>query len=148
MFTLADLLIKLFLAVILGGIIGWEREIYHKPAGFRTHILVCLGSCLFTMISIYFANYFSMPTADASRIAAGIVVGVGFLGAGAIMKEGHTVMGLTTAANIWVVSAIGMAVGCGFYAGAIITAGIVAMVVFALKKIEYLFEKNMKKHNE
>lgn len=145
MFTLNDLLIKLFLAVILGGILGWEREIYHKPAGFRTHILVCLGSCLFTLVSIYFASAFGMSATDASRIAAGIVVGVGFLGAGAIMKEGHTVMGLTTAANIWVVSAIGMAIGCGFYLGGILTTGIVAVVVFALKKLEYLFEKTGKK---
>lgn len=117
-------IIKLLLAIILGGLIGLEREINHKAAGFRTNILICIGSMLYTVISIKLGT----SNNDTGRIAAQIVTGVGFLGAGAILKEGATVMGLTTAASIWVVSSIGMGVGCGYYGLSIlVTVGIVIM---------------------
>lgn len=131
MITSTDMVIRLIVSMVLGGLVGWEREIYHKPAGFRTHILVCMGSCLFTMISSIFPG-----TSDPSRIAAGIVMGIGFLGAGAILHEQGSVKGLTTAANIWVVAAIGMAAGCGFYGAAAIAAGLVMVVLLVLNKIE------------
>ena len=145
MFTDCEMIVRLILTVVLGGFVGWEREVYHKPAGFRTHILVCLGACLFTMLSIYFWYSFHMDRGDPARIAAGIVMGIGFLGAGAILHEQGGVKGLTTAASIWVVASIGMAVGCGFYLGAIITTLLVVLVLFVLNKIEkYYIEKHKK----
>ncbi|MBI2908663.1 MAG: MgtC/SapB family protein [Chloroflexi bacterium] len=116
-----DLVLRLLLAAVIGGIIGYERELAHKPAGLRTHSLVCVGACLFTIAS---ATGFG-PGTDPSRISAGIVVGIGFLGAGTIMREERAVIGLTTAATVWAVSAIGLAVGAGLYFLAIATALIV-----------------------
>ena len=136
MITNMEMIMRLILAMVLGGLVGWEREIYHKPAGFRTHILVCLGACLFTVISFTFPSGPGFNSLDPSRIAAGIVVGIGFLGAGAIMHEQGSIKGLTTAASIWVVAAVGMAAGSGFYLGAIITTGLVVLVLFVLNKIE------------
>jgi putative Mg2+ transporter-C (MgtC) family protein len=137
MFTDREMIIRLLLAVVLGGLVGLEREIDHKPAGFRTHILVCLGACLFTMLSLYFCYSFNKQgTTDPSRIAAGIVMGVGFLGAGAILRGPENVKGLTTAASIWVVAAIGMAVGCGFYNGGLFTAALAVLILFVFSKIE------------
>ena len=105
-------LLKIALALFLGGVLGWQRELAGKAAGPRTHGLVCAGSTLFTILSIYGFG----SSADGSRIASGIVTGIGFLGAGMIMKkDDNSVSGLTTAAGLWVVSAIGMAVGVGFY---------------------------------
>lgn len=117
---------KLFLSCILGGLIGYEREARHKSAGLRTNILVCLGSCLVMMISVDIRDGTS---ADAARIAAQVVSGIGFLGAGAIMKEGLSVTGLTTAACLWVVAGVGLAVGLGFYAGALLTTFFVFSVL-------------------
>jgi putative Mg2+ transporter-C (MgtC) family protein len=88
------------LAVLLGGVIGIEREITHKPAGLRTHMLVCLGSCLFTIISVHEFNV------DPAKLAAGIVTGIGFIGAGAIIAERERVVGITTAASLWVTAAL------------------------------------------
>src|SRR4051812_13048584 len=99
-----DEVFKLLLSVFLGGAIGLEREISDKAAGLRTNILICLGACLFMMISRGFTG---IPVSDPTRIAAQIVSGIGFLGAGAIMREGDRVTGLTTSATIWVVAAIG-----------------------------------------
>ena len=115
---------KLLLACILGGLIGYEREARHKSAGLRTNILVCLGSCLVMMISVDIGDGSGV---DAARIAAQVVSGIGFLGAGAIMKEGLSVTGLTTAACLWVVAGVGLAVGLGFYPGAVMTTGFVPM---------------------
>ena len=117
---------KLFLSCILGGLIGYEREARHKSAGLRTNILVCLGACLVMMISVRVSIG---ATADAARIAAQVVSGIGFLGAGAIMKEGLSVTGLTTAACLWVVAGVGLAVGLGFYAGALMTTFFVFLVL-------------------
>jgi putative Mg2+ transporter-C (MgtC) family protein len=112
-----DILTKLIVSLVLGGMVGFERESSGRPAGLRTHLLVCLGSTLITIVSINGFPY----TADPARVAAQIVSGVGFLGAGTIMKEGINVKGLTTAASLWVVAAIGLAVGTGHYFAAVIT---------------------------
>lgn len=101
--------LKLMLSGILGGVVGYEREVHEHPAGLRTHILVCLGSTLITLISVSFVP----PDGDPSRIAAQIVSGIGFLGAGTILRQGSIVRGLTTAASLWAVAGIGMAIGIG-----------------------------------
>lgn len=102
-------LISLVVAVVLGGAIGCERELHGKAAGLRTNILICLGSCVFTIIST------NLSDSDHGRIAAQIVTGIGFLGAGAIIHSGIGIHGLTTAAGIWIVASIGMACGAGMY---------------------------------
>jgi putative Mg2+ transporter-C (MgtC) family protein len=114
---------RVLLAGALSALIGWQREKAHKPAGFRTHILIGLGAALFTVISVNFTG------GDPSRIAAGVVTGIGFLGAGAIIHRTRAVEGLTTAASIWVTAAIGLACGAGFYIIAAVTALIVYLVL-------------------
>lgn len=106
-----DLVIRLVVSALLGGIIGYEREQREKPAGLRTHMLVSIGACLFTILSIYAFGDRSEP----SRIASNVVVGIGFLGAGTIVHARGRVSGLTTAASVWTVAAIGMAIGTGLY---------------------------------
>jgi putative Mg2+ transporter-C (MgtC) family protein len=109
-----QMMLRLILSCVLGAAIGLERERGDRPAGFRTHALVCMGSCLFMLVSLY--GFDGLGTArDPARLAAQVVAGVGFLGAGTIMHEGVNVKGLTTAASIWMVSAIGLAVGVGMY---------------------------------
>jgi putative Mg2+ transporter-C (MgtC) family protein len=109
-----DIAIRLAVAAAMGMAIGVERELREQAAGLRTHMLVAVGSCLFTLVSAYGFNGFSEPT-DPSRVAAQIVTGIGFLGAGAILREGLSVRGLTTAASLWIAAALGMAVGVGMY---------------------------------
>lgn len=133
---------KLLLSFLLGGVIGLERESHRRPAGLRTHILVSTGSCLITLVSVYSAAPIgpdAVGTVDPTRIAANIITGIGFLGAGTILRDGMTVRGLTTAASLWVVAAIGLAVGFGFYAGALIVAGLVALALVFLDQIEVRF---------
>ncbi|HZC76071.1 MAG TPA: MgtC/SapB family protein [Gaiellaceae bacterium] len=115
----AEVLLRLFVAAALGGAIGLEREIRERQAGLRTHLVVSVGAAVFTLVSAYgFANFGARV--DPTRIAAQIVSGIGFLGAGAIIRQGLSVRGLTTAASLWLVAAIGMAAGAGFWAGAVI----------------------------
>lgn len=116
--------LKLVLAVIVGGLVGIEREAYHKPAGIRTHMLVCLGSAIFTIVSIIIA-----PDGDFIRIAAGIVTGIGFLGAGTIFRAKNTIKGLTTAASLWAVAGLGLAIGAGLYVFTLIAALLVLLVL-------------------
>ncbi len=125
--------VRLLLAMVLGGVIGWQRESADKPAGFRTHILVCVGAALFTLVS---AVGFFGTGADPARVASNIVVGIGFLGAGTIWRTGVTVQGLTTAASLWTVAAIGTAAGIGYYAGALFTTVIVVAVLTLFKVFE------------
>lgn len=125
--------VRLLLAGALGGIIGWQRESADKPAGFRTHILVCVGAALFTLIS---AVGFFGTGADPARVASNIVVGIGFLGAGTIWRTAASVQGLTTAASLWTVAAIGTAAGIGYYSGSIVTTVIVMGVLTLLKIAE------------
>lgn len=127
---------RIFLAAFLGGVIGLEREIHGRAAGFRTHMLVCVGSALFMITSLLVSSeHGGLGPVDPSRIAAGVVTGIGFLGAGAVVRSGSTIQGLTTAASIWTVSAIGLAIGAGFYQTAIVTTLIVVFVLF-LSRIE------------
>ncbi|MBI2264837.1 MAG: MgtC/SapB family protein [Armatimonadetes bacterium] len=125
---------RLVLACILGGIVGLERETLHRPAGLRTHILVCLGSALFTIVSIY--GFFSYVRNDPARVAAQIVSGIGFLGAGTIMRHGANIKGLTTAASLWAVAGIGMAVGCGYLAGAVIATLLMFLTLTTMRRLE------------
>lgn len=123
--------LRLVLAVIFGSVIGLERELHNHPAGFRTHILVCTGSALFTLVSVN-----SFGNADPSRVAAQIVSGIGFLGAGTILREGATIRGLTTAASLWSVAGVGMAIGTGYYLGAILTTVLMVVVLFFFSFLE------------
>jgi putative Mg2+ transporter-C (MgtC) family protein len=135
-----DLFLKLLLAVLLGGAIGLEREISGKPAGLRTNILICVGATLFMHLSIVVAEVGlapGRPSGDATRIAAQIVTGVGFLGAGTIMQAQGTVIGLTSAATIWVVAAIGSAVGASLYVEALGAGALVALVLAGLGPFEH-----------
>jgi putative Mg2+ transporter-C (MgtC) family protein len=122
--SIGEIALRLVVAAALSGLVGLEREWRVRAAGLRTHMLVGVGSALFTLISAYGFNEF-LVRADPSRIAAQIVTGIGFLGAGAIMRQGLNIRGLTTAAGLWVVAAIGMAVGAGYYSGALIGTGVV-----------------------
>jgi len=132
-----ELAIRLILSIIFGGIIGMERESVNRPAGFRTHILVCVGSTLTMLVSIYiFEQYNSMTSVDPGRIAAQVVSGIGFLGAGTIIREGATVRGLTTAASLWTVAAIGLAVGSGFYLASILATLLTFVTLISFSRIE------------
>ncbi len=151
--TDVELALRLLLSSALGGAVGLEREISDQPAGFRTHMLVAVGSCLFTLVSAHgFAAFLGGPAApvrfDPTRIAAQIVTGIGFLGAGAILRYGMTVRGLTTAASLWVVAAIGLAVGAGTYVLAIVTAAITLLALFGLKPIRARLVRGLKKEHE
>ncbi len=126
-----EIILKLVLAAVLGGLIGFERQIHKKPAGLRTHTLVCIGAALFTIISTS-----SVDPSSVSRIAAGLVTGIGFLAAGLIFREEDKVRGLTTAAELWVLAAIGISVGIGFYYAAIVATIIVLIILVPLKHLE------------
>lgn len=125
-----EFLIRLIISVALGGLIGFEREKKIKPAGLRTNMLVCLGSCLFTIVSV---TGFS---ADPARVAAGIVTGIGFLGAGSIIATGGRIIGLTTAATLWVVAGIGLVIGIGEYVIAIVSTVLVYLILSVKKPID------------
>jgi putative Mg2+ transporter-C (MgtC) family protein len=132
---------RLVLSFVLGGIIGLEREKRGRSAGLRTHILVCMGSSLIMLVSLYiFDLYQGKVPVDPARIAAGVVTGIGFLGAGTIITNREGARGLTTAASIWVSSAIGLAVGCGFMSAAWITTLITFITLAFLKEIEKKLE--------
>jgi putative Mg2+ transporter-C (MgtC) family protein len=128
--------VRLLVAAALGALIGLEREIHDHPAGMRTHLLVSLGSAGFTVLSI---AAFPAPGADPARIAAQIVTGVGFLGAGAILKEGATIRGLTTAASLWAVAAVGMAAGAGALLVALTITAIALISLWPLRVIAERF---------
>lgn len=127
---------KLALAVLLSGIIGFEREHSHRPAGFRTHILVAVGSALIMLTSVYIAEkYKGQMNVDITRMSGQVVSGIGFLGAGTILREGFSVKGLTTAASLWAVSCIGIAIGAGFIAGAVVATLVIYITLNSLKKV-------------
>jgi len=132
--TLSDgeLVFRLLTAVLLGGVVGLEREWRNKEAGLRTNILIALGSAAFTLMSIELTDG---RTGDTSRVAAQIVTGIGFLGAGAIIKYGTSVRGLTTAASLWATAAVGMAVGAGWWLVAIVTTAIVVFSLWPLNRV-------------
>jgi putative Mg2+ transporter-C (MgtC) family protein len=130
-----ELLGRLLLAAVLGGAIGWEREAARKPAGLRTNVLICLGAALLTDLSVLASTMGTGPS-DPGRIAAQIVTGVGFLGAGTIMQARGGVTGLTTAATLWVVAASGMAVGCGAQVEAVGGTALVLVALIPLRALE------------
>lgn len=134
-----DFLVQLGLAVLLGGIIGLEREVRGKPAGLRTNILIALGATMFTRLSVYMAG----DHGDPARIAAQILTGIGFLGAGVILHTMGSVTGVTTAATIWVVAAIGMAVGVSAYVEAVASSLVVMVVLAGVDKLELILEKRL-----
>ena len=137
MITDNQIIYRLILSVLLGGFIGLERQIHQRAAGLRTHILVCLGSALIMLTSLYiFDIYKNVANLDPARIAAGVITGIGFLGAGTIFRQKDQVMGLTTAASLWAVSAIGLAVGCGFLSAAFVTTALVLVILFVIRKFE------------
>lgn len=138
--TIYEVVFKLALAGILGGLIGLERESLSRPAGLRTYTLVCVGSTLAMIVSIdIYLQYYHTVNADPGRIAAQVVSGIGFLGAGTIMREGSTVQGLTTAAGLWVVACIGLAVGAGLYLPAIATTLMILFVLIYFIRFEHRF---------
>jgi putative Mg2+ transporter-C (MgtC) family protein len=129
-----EALLRLALAAALGAAVGLERELREREAGLRTHLLVALGSALFTIAGAY--GFHTLRT-DPTRVAAQIVTGIGFLGAGAIIRQGFIVRGLTTAATLWVVAAIGLAVGAGYYSGAVIATAVVLFSLWPLRIAAY-----------
>jgi putative Mg2+ transporter-C (MgtC) family protein len=133
-----DMLAKLGLATLLGGLIGLEREMHSQPAGLRTHMVVCLGSCLVMLVSIYMWKL-DPAKADPGRIAAQVVTGIGFLGAGAIMRFGMSVKGLTTAACLWTAAAIGLAVGAGYWKAGAAATGFTLFAIFVFDRVEKAF---------
>jgi putative Mg2+ transporter-C (MgtC) family protein len=139
--TYWEIALRLLLAFVLGGLIGFERESHNHPAGFRTHILVCAGSALIMMVSAYgFTSQMGEGfLSDPGRIAAGVVTGIGFLGAGTIIQQRGSVRGLTTAATIWVVSGIGLAAGIGFYLGAVLTTFFALFSLLLLRRFERMY---------
>jgi putative Mg2+ transporter-C (MgtC) family protein len=143
----AEALLRLVLAGILGGAIGTEREFREREAGLRTHMLVAIGAALFTIVSAYGWSDFNFSqrsgvTYDPTRIAAQIVTGIGFLGAGAIIRHGLSVRGLTTAASLWVVAAIGIAAGAGYYSAAVVTTIVVLVSLWPLRILAHrIFER-------
>jgi putative Mg2+ transporter-C (MgtC) family protein len=141
-------LCKLLLAALLGAVIGLEREIHGRPAGFRTHLLVSLGSCLFVITSIHFYTVFgnfsgTAPVGvDPGRVAAQVVTGIGFLGAGAIIREKFSVRGLTTAACLWIAAAIGLACGVGLFGISLVVTVISLVSLLLLKRIESMLKRD------
>ena len=136
-----EMTIKILVIIILAGVVGIDRELRHKPAGTKTHMLVGLGSTVFTIMSIWFYKEYQGHTAvDPSRITAQIVTGIGFLGAGTIIQSGSAVIGLTTAASLWSVAAIGVVVGTGNYFLAVITTGAMVLVFILINRLSDIFE--------
>lgn len=119
-----EMALRILLATVLAGIIGFQRERSDKPAGMRTHILIATGAALFTVISVY-----GFGEADTTRVAAGVVTGIGFLGAGSIIRRGDQVEGLTTAATIWAAAGVGMAAGVGLYIISVVTTAVILFVL-------------------
>ena len=143
----ADILLRIIYSIILGSIIGLERELTNKSAGLRTQIMVCLGSCLFTILSIYgFSTAVTLyPLGDPSRVAAQIITGIGFIGAGTVLRQGLTVTGLTTASTLWIVAAIGMACGCGKLNIAIVSTILAVAILVLIRMFEMkIMPKNLK----
>ena len=144
--NIGSITLRLLLAVALGGIIGIERETSHKPAGLRTNILICVSSAMMMIVGGIIAG--SDIGQDITRIAAGVITGVGFLGAGAIIQSRGTVHGLTTASVIWAVAGLGIAVGAGYYLISIVFTLIVVGVLVLLRKVDrILYEKSEKNHH-
>jgi putative Mg2+ transporter-C (MgtC) family protein len=136
-----DILARLLVATMAGGLIGLERSYHGRPAGFRTHTLVCVASSLLMLVTVYQAKWFAgVPPdtvrVDPTRMAQGVMTGIGFLGAGVIMREGLTVRGLTTAASIWTTAAIGILAGVGFYSAVLVGSIVTIGILTVFRKVE------------
>lgn len=132
------------MAAALGGLIGFQREISRNSAGFRTHILVCVGACVAMLTNEYLYHQYPSAGLDVARMGSYVISGIGFLGAGSIIKDGFRVRGLTTAAGLWVVACLGIAIGAGFYEAALFGGFIVVVVLAVLKAIEKKFTPKKK----
>ncbi|MCK4760779.1 MAG: MgtC/SapB family protein [Candidatus Aminicenantes bacterium] len=137
-----EIILKILLSAVLGGLVGLEREISHKEAGLRTNILIAVGSTLLTVLSLKLAE--NSAVADPGRLTAQIITGIGFIGAGAIIQARFAVHGLTTAATIWTVAAIGIGVGSGYYLISLLVAVFVVVILGALKYISAILDKQKK----
>jgi putative Mg2+ transporter-C (MgtC) family protein len=139
------LLVRILVAAALGGIVGIERELRDQPAGFRTHMLVSMGACLFTLVGAFGFQSFTGGTdahriqADLTRVASQVVVGIGFLGGGTILRHGGNIRGLTTAASLWITAAVGLAVAMGYFFAATATSLLAVFALAGLKPIEKRF---------
>jgi putative Mg2+ transporter-C (MgtC) family protein len=131
-----DDLIAMLVSTVLGTVVGWERQVGRKPAGLRTHVLVCLGSTMFVLVTRHAVADIGGPNLDPTRIIHGVITGVGFLGAGSIMRQEGWVQGLTTAASIWMVAAIGVAAGVHAYVLAVIGTGLALVVLEVFRWVE------------
>jgi putative Mg2+ transporter-C (MgtC) family protein len=134
--TEMDIVIRMSLAFAVGAIIGFERSSRRQVAGLRTHILIALGACYLMLLSIWMPQHMNSPNADPGRIAAQVVTGMGFLGAGAIIRLGNNIRGLTTAASLWLIAAIGLTIGAGMYIAAGTTAVLALIALTLLNKVE------------
>ena len=151
MVTISDgqIYLRLTLSLVLGGLIGLERQLHRRTAGLRTHIMVCLGSCLIMLTSLYvFDIYINKVPLDPVRIASNIVTGVGFLGAGAIIRDSGGIKGLTTASSLWLVAGIGIAIGCGFYHAAIFSSVLGLVTLFFLRYTDHSISRLVKKYEK
>lgn len=135
--TMESTVLRMLLAVLCGGVIGIEREFKRRPAGFRTHILICVGAAMTTMTGQYLSYYAAYPT-DPARLGAQVIAGIGFIGAGTIIVTRHRrVRGLTTAAGLWTAALVGLSLGSGFYEGAILVTILILLAELFFSKIEY-----------
>lgn len=133
-----EVVVRLLLATLLSGLVGLEREVSGRAAGFRTHILVCVGSTLIMLTGIYLLDAMKgLALVDPARMAGQVVSGIGFLGAGTIIQFRDSVRGLTTAASLWTAAGIGLAIGAGFYSGALAATAIVLVVLLILSRLEH-----------
>jgi putative Mg2+ transporter-C (MgtC) family protein len=138
--TTETVLFRLLLSFIAGALIGIERESHRQPAGIKTHILICIGSTLLMLLSIYIPQtYKNFQNGDPGRIAAQVVSGIGFIGAGAILRMGINVRGLTTAASIWAIAAVGLAIGAGMYLPALFVVALILIVLIVVEQLEKYF---------
>lgn len=140
----ADVFVRLMLALVLGGVVGFEREHKSRPAGLRTHILVCIGAALVQVTAINYIKLNNLAGVDPMRLGAQVISGIGFLGAGTIIKEGASIKGLTTAASIWAVGCIGLAAGSGLYFEASLATLLILLALKGFKKIESRLEREKK----
>ena len=142
-----SIIVRLVLAVLCGGIIGIERERKRRPAGFRTHILICLGAAITTLTSQYVLFELQLPT-DLMRLGAQVIAGIGFIGAGAIIVTRHRqVKGLTTAAGLWVTAIVGLCCGAGFYEGVVLTTVIILLAELLFSRLEYFIISHSRTSN-
>jgi putative Mg2+ transporter-C (MgtC) family protein len=139
-----DMVIRLVVALLLGGVIGYERERDAQAAGLRTHMILTLGACLAMILSI---NVSALRNSDPTRLAAQVISGIGFLGAGAILRFGFNIKGLTTAASLWTMAVVGLAIGYGYFLAGVVTTGLMMLILTVINMIENRFIRNSSMHS-